>query len=364
GTRRRSSASPARRRPGARPGRPPAVYSEPPPQPAQPRPRRRTRGPWRDGRSGESWADHLLIGEERLDFANEHLTIHDPDPLEPHDPVAVGDHGLGHAREPVIDGGARPRVEERRILLSTHLLQPRPRVAHLIIVEDAEEHDAAGAMLAGHGDERRMLDPARDAPGRPEIEADDLPAVVTQPDRVRRFLPGGHGHPRQGEVRRRLPGDRWRDDARVRAHPVEEDGHQRHGHEDRDQDGAQIHTSPPFPAATGYVSAATATSRRRRPGSTETSPPRPMIPPPIQIHTTIGSMMIWNVAEEPSRSKAMRLMYRSSSGRVRTAGVVIGSSRSPSKLSRGARRPTSLASMRTVRSAPTTKRWGSFRAQS
>ena len=48
--------------------------------------------------------------------------------------------------------------------------------------------------------------------------------------------------------------------------------------------------------------------------------------PPTQIHATSGSTSTRSVADEPSRSNAIRFTYRSASPRLRTAGVAIGCS--------------------------------------
>ena len=69
---------------------------------------------------------------------------------------------------------------------------------------------------------------------------------------------------------------------------------------------------------------ATSCAARRDPGHADTTAPIATISPPNQIHGTNGSMITRSVADFPSGVNAIRLMYTSPVGRLRTAGVGTG----------------------------------------
>src|SRR5690606_341313 len=89
-----------------------------------------------------------LPAEQRLDDGGQVLDAHGPDVLVRDDAFLVDDERLGYRRDAVADARARVLVDERRIRLSAHLLDPAGAVLRRVAEEHAEElHVAAGVQL-------------------------------------------------------------------------------------------------------------------------------------------------------------------------------------------------------------------------
>src|SRR5262245_8496409 len=221
------------------------------------------------------------LSEEPLDRVAEHRVGDGAHVLDADAALAVEEERLRHAVDAVVDRhGARQvlGVGEGEAEILDELLDGLA----LVLDGDAQHDDApltigAPVLL----EDRRLLVAAWIAPGRPEIQDDDLSAVRLQ--RERRTVE--RGQPERG---RGLLDERRRNVARTHAKPVGEQ-HQ-HG-----QDGERDQPAPePLHADA------------RRSGRIASRAPSVSTTPPIQIQLTRRFTWSLMVAWLPSRAKSPR----------------------------------------------------------
>src|SRR2546423_1094439 len=120
-------------------------------------------------------------------FVDGSVPLGGPDHLLDDDAVGADHPALGDARG-LVGPLHRPRLVVQDVEREPQVAGERGNDGITVLVDAHRHHpEAAAAELARQALERRHLDPARQAPRRPEIQEHHLPAIV----RERRGAPGG-----------------------------------------------------------------------------------------------------------------------------------------------------------------------------
>src|SRR5438094_4832238 len=131
-----------------------------------------------------------LGGEEFLDFFFEHVNVGGAQMFAINAAVTSNEEGGGHVDDPAVKLGELVVPQRHRVIHAEFFVE-RPHGINVVIKRDADDGQSLVAKTILQVHKPRYLDPARPAPGGPEIEQNNFASVIGQVELVAVYIGEG-----------------------------------------------------------------------------------------------------------------------------------------------------------------------------